>query len=321
MKSAASTPPPRGRKALFVTVGVLTLALAGLGVQRWLGWRAAQAHRAAVLADVDATLAADPIDTEALSRAVAQVRKLPEHATDRALRFAEARIEMARNRAERARDLALDLAMQPGASTDEQSLGARILLQLHENGVAAGKSPADLLRPAADLAERAYGANNAPDELLRAWQAAERNAEHDRATAFAATLASAHADSAAARFVALATAFDPAAGTAPVALVLGDFAAPPAEGRAMLAFAQLQLGDLTAATATCGEALARAPGVAVVRFAAAVTYHACALGCAAGSPDRATWVARRDTQVDWLLAEPGVDDGRRAKVRALRDVR
>jgi hypothetical protein len=32
-------------------------------------------------------------------------------------------------------------------------------------------------------------------------------------------------------------------------------------------------------------------------------------------------VARRDTQVDWLLAEPGVDDDRRAKVRALRDVR
>ena len=52
MKPAASTPPPRGRKALFVTVGVLALALAGLGVQRWLGWREAQARRAAVLADV-----------------------------------------------------------------------------------------------------------------------------------------------------------------------------------------------------------------------------------------------------------------------------
>lgn len=321
MKPAAAPQPPRGRKAIVATVAVLALALAGVGAQRWLAARDAQARRDAVLADVDATLAADPIDSEALSRVVAQLRKLPEHATDRSLRFAEARIELARDRADRARDLAVELALQPGASAPEQSLGARILLRLHENGAAAGKSPAALLAPATDLAERAYAATNDPDDLLRAWQAAERNAEHERAKAFAATLAAGHADQPAARFVALANAFDPAAGAAPVALVLADFGAPPAEGRAMLAFAQLQLGDLAAATATCGEALGRAPGVAVVRFAAAVTYHACALGCAADSPDRAAWVQRRDTQIAWLLAEPGVDDDRRAKVRALRDVR
>ncbi|MFN9334393.1 MAG: hypothetical protein ACK6D1_17530 [Planctomycetota bacterium] len=321
MRPVDVAPPPRGRRALLATVAVLVLALVGVGAQRWLVWREAQARRDAALADVEATLAADPVDGEALGRVIAQLRKLPDHATDRALRFAEARIEMARDRAERARELALELAMQPGATADEQSLGAQVLLRLHENGSASGKNPAELLGPAADRAERAHTAKRAPEELLRAWQASERNGEHDRAKAFAATLAAEHADSAAARFVALAVAFDPAAGAAPVQLALADHAAPPAEGRAMLAFAQLQLGDLAAATATCGEALARAPGVAVVRFAAAVTYHACALGFAAGSPDRAAWVARRDTQVDWLLAEPGVDDDRRAKVRALRDVR
>jgi hypothetical protein len=321
VKPPASPSSPRGRLAVRATAAVLALALAGVGVQRWLAWREAQGRRAAVLADVAATLAEEPVDHEALSRIVAQLRKLPDHATDRRLRFAEAGIELARDRAERARDLALELAMQPGASADEQSLGARILLQLHDNGVAAGKSPAELLGPAADLAERAYGATRAPSDLLRAWQAAERNAEHDRAKAFAATLVAEHADTPMGRFVALAVAFDPAAGAAPVQLALADFAAPPAEGRAMLAFAQLQQGDLAAATATVGEALGRAPGVAVVRFAAAVTYHACALGSAEGSPDRAAWVLRREPQIAWLLAEPGVDEDRRDKVRALRAIR
>jgi hypothetical protein len=321
VKPVAGDARPRGRKAILVTVAVLALALAGVGVQRWLGFREAQARRDAVLADVDATLAEDPVDGEALSRIVAQLRKLPDHATDRALRLAEARIEFARDRAERARDLALELALQPGASAAEQSFGARVLLRLHENGAAAGKAPADLLGPAAELAARAHAATGEPGDLLRAWQAAERNGDHARAKEFADALAAEHADSSAARFVALAVAFDPSAGAAPVALAMADFAPPPAEGRAMLAFAQLQLGDLAAATATCDEALARAPGVAVVRFAAAVAYHACALGCAAGSPDRAAWVQRRDTQVAWLLAEPGVDEDRRARVRALRDVR
>lgn len=320
----APTPQPvpaRSRAALVATAAVLALAVAGFAAQQWLAGREVRERRDAWLADVDATLASDPIDTAALSRLVALLRKLPEHDTDRELRFAEARIELARDRADRARELVLDLAIGPSAQPAEQSLGARILLRLHENGVAAGQSSEELLGPASALAGAAARSTNDPYDLLREWQAAERAGKHDRAKEAAATLAAEHAGSAAARFVALAAAFDPAAGPRPVLDVLADCRPEPIEGRAMLAFAQLQTGDLAAATATCEAALAQAGGVAVVRFAAAITYHACVLGSAEGSPDRDGWVRRRNQHIDWLLAEPGVDDDRRAKVRPLRDVR
>jgi hypothetical protein len=318
--SAASN-RARGRAGIVAVAGLLVVGLLGLGAQRWAAAREQAEQRATLLADVDAALASAPLDADQLSRLVAKLRSEPDHANDRALGFAEARIEFARGRAERARDLFLERALEPGARAAEQAFGAQLLLRLHDNGAASGKSPSDLLAPAANLAESSYAATRDPEDLLRAWQAAERNGEHERAKAFAATLAADHADSAPARFVALAVAFDPAAGSQPIERALAGLALPPAEGRAMVAFAQLQAGDLAAAAATCDDAVARAPGVAVVRFAAAVTFHACALGCAEGSPDRAAWQKRRDVHIDWLLAEPGVDADRLARVRAMRDVR
>lgn len=312
---------PRGRAAILFAVGALALALAGYVAQRWAAARERAAQRAVLLADIDAALASDPLDLGGLSRYVAQLRKEPDHATDRALRFGEARIEFARNRPDRARDLFLDRALEPGASAAEQSFGARVLLRLHEDGAASGKAPAELLAPAANAAEAAYAATRDAGDLLRAWQAAERNGDHDRAKAFAAALADGHADTAAAGFVAAAVVFDPAAGVDPVLRAIDALPTPPAEGRAMLAFAQLQQNQLAAATTTCDEALARAPGVAVVRFAAAVTFHACALGSAANSPDRAAWSTKRDVQIGWLLAEPGVAEDRLAALRAMRDAK
>lgn len=319
--SPAKQSPARGRAAIVLVAALLALGLAGLAAQRWAATRELHEQRAVLLADIDAALASDPLDLGGLSRLVALVHKEPDHATDRALRFAEARIEFARNRPERARDLFLDRALEPGAPAAEQSFAARVLLRLHEDGAASGKTPADLLAPAANVAEAAYATTRAADDLLRAWQAAERNGEHDRAKGFADALAADHADTPAARFVAVAVAFDPAAGVDPVLQAIDALPTPAAEGRAMLAFAQLQQGQLAAATATCEEALARAPGVAVVRFAAAVTFHACALGCAEGAADRASWVGRRDAQIGWLLAEPGVAEERLVKLRAMRDVK
>lgn len=319
--TAVPAAKPRGRAAILAVAGVLVLALAGYVGQQWAAARERDEQRAVLLADVDAALASDPLDLGGLSRLVAQLHKEPDHATDRALRFAEARIEFARNRPERARDLFLDRALEPGAAAVEQSFGARLLLRLHEDGAASGKNPADLLAPAANLAETAHATTRDAGDLLRAWQAAERNGEHARAKGFAAALAEGDADTPAARFVAVAVAFDPAAGVDPVLRAIDALPTPPAEGRAMLAFAQLQQGQLATATTTCGEALARAPGVAVVRFAAAVTFHACALGSAAGSPDRAAWVTKRDAQIAWLLAEPGVAEDRLATLRAMRDAK
>lgn len=319
--SPSPAAPARGRAAIFLFAGVLALAIAGYVAQRWAAARERDEQRAVLLADIDAAIASDPLDLGSLSRYVAQLHKEPDHGTDRALRFAEARIEFARGRPERARELFLDRALEPGAAAAEQSFGARMLLRLHEDGAASGKTPADLLAPAANLAEAAHATTRDADDLLRAWQAAERNGEHDRAKGFAATLAADHADTAAARFVAAAVAFDPAAGVDPVLRAIDALPSPPAEGRAMLAFAQLQQAQLVAATTTCEEALARAPGVAVARFAAAVTFHACALGCAAGAADRAAWVARRDAQIDWLQAEPGVAEDRLATLRTMRDVK
>lgn len=306
-----------------VLVPLALLAFAGVvwGVASLFAAGEVADARARLLADVDATLAARPVAAGELSRLVAALRKLPDHDSAHDLLAAQARIELERDRPDSAQKLFLAIASRPGATPDQQRLGARILLRLQEAGGVEPAVAIGWLAQAADLAEAAARASGAADDLLRAWQAAERSGQHERARAFARQLAEQHAGRPEAEFVALTAAFGASTPVDAVDQAVVDLAPPPVEALALRAFAQLQGKDMNAATATAEQALLRAPGVFVVRWAAAVVFHACVSGHEAGSAERARWVARRDPQLEWVSAWPNVSEPLRKQCAAMRELR
>lgn len=321
--SHAPPAPPASllRPAVLVPVAFLLLLGAGYGVMQWLAAGEAAAARSKLLADVEASAQKRPPDLDELQRLLVWIEKLPDHATARDALAAKARILLVRDRAEAARALFGSIASQPGATAAEQGLGARILLRVHEGGVVEGAEAMGMLEQVMQMTEVSYRETRSPDDLLRAWQAAERAGQVDRARALAKALADDHADTAAAKFVQFALRFDPKVGAAAVAAAMADCVPAPVEGAAMLAFAQLQDGDVPAAVSTVEAALARAPGVGVVRWAAAVVFHACVLGSAAGSAERARWVERRDAQLVWVARQPGIDEARAKQCAQMRELR
>lgn len=304
---------------ILAIAGVLLVGVGGFWI--WSQIRQSQAHaaqREAALAATTAALAQRPVDADAIGRCVASLRKVVGFDDDRELRAAEAQLELARDRAEVAEERFVALAAEPGASIAEQRLAARILLRRHEADL--GDRAAGMLATVSRYSEASYQADRRPADLLRAWQAAERDGRTDDAKRCAADLARDHADSAEHRFVAAALAFD-GSGIGAAEQSLAGLDDAPAEFSAMAAQAQLVAGDVPAAVRTVDAALARSPGLLLVRTVAANVFHACALGSAAGSADRANWAARRDAQLDWLERRPGLADERRAFLRSLRDVR
>lgn len=305
---------------ILAVAGVLLVGAGGFwGWQQIQQAQAQAAQREAALAATAAALAQRPIDADAIGRCLASLHKLADFDGDRELRAAEAQLELARDRAEVAEERFVALAAEPGASIAEQRLAARILLRRHEADL--GDGAAGVLATVSRYSDAAYQADRRPADLLRAWQAAERDGRTDDAKRCAADLARDHADSNEHRFVAAALAFDGTSGIAAVEPTLAGLEDAPAEFAAMAAQAQLVAGDVPAAVRTVDAALARSPGLVLVRTVAANVFHACALGSAAGSPDRASWAARRDAQLDWLERRPGLTDERRGFLRSLRDVR
>jgi hypothetical protein len=309
-----------GLVPILAIAGVLLFGGGGFWI--WSQIRHSQAHaaqREAALAATTAALTQRPVDADAIGRCVASLRKIVGFDDDRELRAAEAQLELARDRAEVAEERFVSLAAEPGASIAEQRLAARILLRRHEADL--GDRAAGALANVFGYSSAAYQADRRPADLLRAWQAAERLGRSDDAKRCAADLARDHAGSAEHRFVAAAMAFGANTGIAEAEQSLAGLEDVPAEFAAMAAQAQLLAGDVPAAVRTVDAALARSPGLALVRTVAANVFHACALGSAAGSADRATWAARRDAQLDWLERLPDLADERRAFLRSLRDVR
>ena len=278
----------------------------------------AEARQAALLA-VDAAVAVRPADLDELGRCMASLRRLPDADTDRELRFAAARVELARDRAEIAEELCVSLAAEPAATVADQRLAARVLLRRHEADL--GDAAAGALRTAQQYSERAHAAERLPGDLFRAWLAAMRAEQFEVGKQFADQLQQLHPDSAEWRFVEVARGGARALGVAGVEGCRDGLDDLPAEHGAMLAGAQLEAGLLPAAVASADAGLARAPGLVVVRRIAAVAYHTCVLGSPAGSDDRADWVRRRDAQLDWLVRQTGLDDTQRAKLREMREVR
>jgi hypothetical protein len=316
----ASRPSPSRRPLLF-GAGALVLVGAALGVKLWADQRAAVAARSAALAAVDAALAVQPANGDELSRCMTALKALPDHEQAHDLLAAQARVELARERADRAEQLFGAIATQPGATPAEMGLGARILLRRHEAGYADAVTAAGVLQQVVPMAEASYRDRGDPTDLLRAWQAAERLGDRAKAKEFAERLAQQHAGTPAAAFVTLANNFDPQQGTAALDRVAADFVDPPVELAALRAFALLQVADLTGAVQVVEAALLRAPGVTVVRWAAAVTFHACAVGCAEGSPERERWVVRRDPQLDQVAASGAFGEARRAQCEQMRALR
>lgn len=312
---------PFRRPAVLVPVAFLLFAGVGYGVVQGLAAAEASGVRQKLLAAVAASTQKQPVDGDELQRLMVQIEKLPDHAVARDALAAKAQIMLARDRAEAANALFGTIASEPGASPAEQGLGARILLRVHEAGTADGAAASGLLEQVVRLAEASYRQSQAPADLLLAWQAAERAGQHARAGEFAAALASHHAEAGETKFVQLALAFGAGVGAGAVEAALAGCPSAPVEGLAMLAFAQLQAGDVPAAVKTAEAALARAPGVGVVRWAAAVVFHACVAGSAAGSEDRARWVERRDAQLRWVTSQPDVDEARARQCAQMRDVR
>jgi hypothetical protein len=322
VKQGTPTRPgsPLARPAVYVPLAVVLLAIAGVVLKAYAASAAAGADRAQLIADIESEVQKQPVDGSELSRLVARLQKLPDHETARDLVAAAARIELARDRAERAFSLFGALASQPGASPVEQRLGARILLRLHEAGGGGDRSAATgLLQQVIAFSEAAYADGRDAADLLRAWQAATRLWRMDAASGFAKRILEEHADSPAARLVQLEATFEkrssePGIGRE-VEAVAAAFAVAPIEVDAMRVL--VLLPDVERAVTGAKALLARAPGVWVSHFVAAVIYYACSLSQPEGSAERQQWVDLRNAQLDWVLERVPEDQRERyVKMRA-----
>jgi len=313
---------PLARPAVYVPLAVVILAVAGVVVKACAASAAAGAERAQLIADIASEVQKQPADGSELSRLVARLQKLPDHETARDLLAAAARIELARDRAERASNLFGALASQPGASPEEQRLGARILLRLHETGGGGDVSgAAGLLQQVMAFSEAAYVDGHDPADLLRAWQAATRLWRADAASGFGKRILEEHADSPAARLVQLDRTFlerssEPGMARE-VEAVADAFPVAPVEVDAMRVLVALGGSDVERAVTGAKALLTHAPGVWASHYVAAVVYYACSLSQAEGSAERQQWVDLRNAQLDWLLERAPEDQRERwVKMRA-----
>lgn len=300
---------------------LVVLALVAFCVKLYTAAATVDAERAQLLAEVEAATGKVPVDASDLSRLMARLQKLPDRDSARDLLAAAARIELARDRAERAFALFGALASQPGATAAEQRLGSTILLRLHEAGGGDAAAAAGMLQQVLGFAETTYLDSQDPADLLRGWQAATRLSLGERATALAQRIVQAHADTPSGQLVQLARKFDAEfdAGLArEVENIAAAFVAPPVELEAMRVLVVLQGGAVDRAVVAAEAVLLRAPGVGAARWVAALVFHARMLGQPEGSAARAPWASRRNAQLDWLLERTPTADTRREQWAKLR---
>lgn len=312
---------PLKSPVLLVPIALVVLVAGWFGYKWYAGIQEQAAERQKLLADLDTELAKEPIDGSELTLLLTRIHRLPDHESANDLLAAQARIELARGRPEKAADLFLPVASRPGAAPAEQALGALILLRRHEAGAADRPAATLLLEQALAMAENAYAASADVADVMHAWLAAMRLSNKEQNEKFAARILAAHEDSAAARFVQLCRSWQPTTARDAIDRVRAEFSPPPAELDAMLAVSELAAGNVQAAIAAAEAVLAKAPGVVEVRDAVGKVFHVCVLGSAEGAPERVTWVVRRDAQIDWLLAQAAPEDPRRAAWIAMRSQR
>jgi hypothetical protein len=311
----------RPKLVLLVPVALLALAGAGLLWQQVAAARQRAADRTQLLADVAAETGKPEPDGSELSRLAARLQKQEDAHTAADLIVAVARIELARDRPDRAFALLDPIASAPGAAPADQRLAAVVQLRRHAAGLSDVVRAAGALRQVIAFAEAAYAESRDAADLLMAWQAAVRLPDAERSAQFAEQIVRDHAGTPAALLVALQRDFAPELPRERIDAVRREFDVAPPELDAMAALVALQGGDVAAAVAIVEPLLARAAGVVDVRIAAALVLHACVAGSDAGSEARAGWVARRDAQLDWLREHAPADHAMRPTWQAMRAVR
>lgn len=325
MSNSQSTGPSRksGSKAsLFADRRFLALIVMIVGVAGYyafVSWSENQ-ERAMVRSKLlSATyFGEDGPSSDELSRLMAGITKLPDASTATDLLAAQARIELQRGRPERAEKLFGAVASNPAASADERSLGARIVLALHEGFGGDLVEAKTMLERVLQMSESAYAETDDVADLFRAWQAAKRVWD-PRAMELAVQLKAEHGESRESGLAQLSTSFEPVRDSDAVEQLVAEFKARPAELRAMQAIVMVHKGDLPGALREAEQDLLVSSGTPCVRIALAYVLHACASGHAAGSADRDVFVGRRDEQLDWLDKRAPVET--RAKWAPMRQLR
>jgi hypothetical protein len=297
-------------------------------VAGWYGfqwWRenAGRAElRQQLLLDTEAELQKEKPDKDVLGDLMARLTRLPDAATAPELLAAQAEIELLRGRPDRADRMFGAIAASPGATPRDQQLGARILIEKQRGFAGDAATSQGMLQRIVTFSENAYADSGKAGDLFRAWQACKRLWDHARAKGFAEQLASNHADSKEQRLVALSSGFAPARDGVAVDDLAIDFGDDqPAELAAMQTAVLLQSGKLPEALASAERDLNRFAGVGGVRYVLAIVLHACAVGSKPGSLDRATFVKRRDEQLDWLEARAPAGEALRTKWQQMRAIR
>lgn len=297
--------------------------LALVALVAWFAWSkiavgmAASDARQQLFASVDEELAKEPVDTSALSRLVAQIDKLLDHATAPDALFAKARIEMARGRPERAYELFAGTALRADVSDAERRLLATILVRRHQIGSADRSQAIGWLRDGLGILQPLAERTDSVDDWFAVWQAATRLADDELAARAHARLQELDRESRQARLTAAAVKFLPEAPADHLFGLRAEFGEAPVELEAMAVLAQLQAGENAAAAQAAELLLARAPGVLGARWCAAMVFHVCALT----SPDevnKASWQQRRNVQLDWLQKQAEPDDRRRETWASMR---
>lgn len=304
--------------ALLVPIVLVLGAFGWFGYSYYAAGEAVSAERRKLLEHVEIELNKEVVDDSELSRLMSRIRGLEDHATAPDLLAAQARIELFRDRPERAVELFASVASEPGAAPADQGLAARILLRRHEAGLPNRGDAVLMLEQALAFADLAHAHSNDPEDLMRCWLAAMRLADKERIDEFAERIVAEHPESTAARFVRFWREFSLTSSLDDLELVRRDFEVPPAELDAMLALLMLTGNDLDGAVSLVESLLARFAGVVEVRVTAALVFHACVEGSPEGSPQRAQWAARRNAQLDWLLEQARPDDDRRPRWAATR---
>jgi hypothetical protein len=326
-KSPGVSPAAKKRSTIWLSPAVLApvaLAVVAAGYfvfQSVQSGRTEAAARAQLLLDVETETSKRPPNSDELSSLVARLQKFEDHATAHDLLAGFARIELARGRVLRAAELFTPIAGRPGASPAEQRLGARLLLRQYEQGAADRSTAQGLLQQVLTFAAAAYADSQEAADLTLEWLAASRLPDAERATRIATQLQQNHASSMGARLAKATADFRLDTPRADLETLRREFDEPPAEIDAMLGLVVLQTGDVGAAVSILEPALQRSPGVIPIRWAAALVFHACALGSPDESAARNDWLVRRDAQLDWLSEMAPTNDERRPQWATMRETR
>jgi hypothetical protein len=309
--------PTANRSLLLLPILLLAAVGAWIAYQQIAAMSAASAARQDLFAELDEELAKEPIDGGAMSRLMARLDKLEGADADPQVAFARGRIELARDRVDRAYDAFAAVGTRPEADEAERRLLVAILLRKHQAGSADPAQAIGWLRDAAERAAAIAERNDSLNDWFVAWQAAVRLEDAASVTRARERLLALDRESLAARLAVAQSSFRPEGPADELHALRGEFGKAPPELLAMIALAQLQAGELPKAVAELDAVLLAAPGLLAVRWCAALIYHACAL--ASQTPEQgASWRTRRDAQLDWLERNAAPEDSRRATWTAMR---